>query len=195
MVEMESVAHISMAEEQNERIAETVRNDGGRLLNFIKRQVRDEDDASDIFQDVFSQLTEAYRGLERIERVTSWLFRVARNKIADLYRRQKPMPASRQQVANDEDGLPTVSLLDILPDLGPDPEDLLHNESIWEAIEAALEELPENQRQIFVWHELEGMSFKEMAAETGESENTLRMRKYYAIQFLRERLALHYLDL
>lgn len=192
---MEIVQHTAVAQAQNEKIEQTVRKEGGKLLNFIKRKVRDEDDASDIFQDVFSQFTEAYRGLEQIERVTSWLFRVARNKIADLYRRKKPAAASRQQLQSDEEGIPSVSLLDILPDLGPSPEDLLHNESMWEAIEAALDDLPENQREIFEMHELDGLSFKEIAELTGETENTLRMRKFYAVQFLRERLATYYLDI
>lgn len=192
---MEIVQHTAVAQAQNEKIEQTVRKEGGKLLNFIKRKVRDEDDASDIFQDVFSQFTEAYRGLEQIERVTSWLFRVARNKIADLYRRKKPAAASRQQLQSDEEGIPALSLLDILPDLGPSPEDLLHNESMWEAIEAALDDLPENQREIFEMHELDGLSFREIAELTGETENTLRMRKYYAVQFLRERLATYYLDI
>ncbi len=192
---MEIVQHTAVAQAQNEKIEQTVRKEGGKLLNFIKRKVRDEDDASDIFQDVFSQFTEAYRGLEQIERVTSWLFRVARNKIADLYRRKKPAAASRQQLQRDEEGIPALSLLDILPDLGPSPEDLLHNESMWEAIEAALDDLPENQREIFEMHELDGLSFREIAELTGETENTLRMRKYYAVQFLRERLATYYLDI
>ncbi len=192
---MEIVQHTALAQAQNEKIEQTVRKEGGRLLNFIKRKVRDDDDASDIFQDVFSQFVEAYRGLEGIERVTSWLYRVARNKISDLYRRKKPAAASRQQLQSDEEGLPSVSLLDILPDLGPDPEALLHNESMWEAIEAALDELPENQRQIFEMHELDGLSFREIAEQTGETENSLRMRKFYAVQFLRERLANYYLDI
>jgi RNA polymerase sigma factor (sigma-70 family) len=192
---MEIVQHTSVAEAQNEKIEQTVRKEGGRLLNFIKRKVADDDDASDIFQDVFSQFIEAYRGLEGIERITSWLYRVARNKISDLYRRKKPVAASRQPLLSDEEGLPSVSLLDILPDLGPDPESLLHNASMWEAIEAALDELPDNQREIFVWHEFDGLSFKDIAEQTGESENTLRMRKYYAVQFLRDRLATYYLDI
>ena len=192
---MEIVQHTAVAQAQNERIEQTVRKEGGKLLNFIKRKVRDDDDASDIFQDVFSQFTEAYRGLEEIERVTSWLFRVARNKIADLYRRKKPAAASRQQLQSDEEGIPSVSLLDILPDLGPSPDDMLHNESMWEAIEAALDDLPENQREIFEMHELDGLSFRDIAELTGETENTLRMRKYYAVQFLRDRLATYYMDI
>jgi RNA polymerase sigma factor (sigma-70 family) len=192
---MEIVQHTAVAQAQNEEIEQAVRKEGGKLLNFIKRKVRDDDDARDIFQDVFSQFVEAYRGLEGIERVTSWLYRVARNKISDLYRRNRPAAASRQQLQSDDEGIPSVSLMDILPDLGPNPEDLLHNDSMWEAIEAALDELPENQRQIFEMHELEGLSFKEIAEQIGETENTLRMRKYYAVQFLRDRLATYYLDI
>ncbi|HEX2899648.1 MAG TPA: sigma-70 family RNA polymerase sigma factor [Bacteroidia bacterium] len=183
-----------MAEAQNEKIEETVQKEGGKLLNFIKRQVRDDDDALDIFQDVFSQLTETYRGLETIERVGAWLFRVAKNKIADLYRRKKPLPASRQQAIVDEDGAPTLSLMDILPDLNGNPEEQLLRASIWTAIEAAIDELPEHQRFVFVSHEFEELSFRELAELTGETENTLRMRKYHAVQYLRARLAEWYLD-
>lgn len=191
---MESVQQIAMAEEQNERIAQVVRKDGGKLLNFIKRQVPDEEDARDIFQDVLWQLTESLRGLEQIERLTSWVFRVARNKIADLYRRPRPLPASRQQAEPDDDGIPAVSLMDALRDLGPDPEELLHDTAIWEAIESALDELPAAQREAFVLHEFEGLGFREIAARTGETENTLRMRKFHAVQFLRDRLAIWYND-
>jgi RNA polymerase sigma factor (sigma-70 family) len=191
---MDSSQHISVAEAQNERIEQTVRKEGGKLRNFIKRQVRDEEDASDIFQDVFSQLTEAYRGLETIERVGSWLFRVAKNKIADLYRRKKPIPASRQLVVEDEDGMPGLSLLDVLPDLSGSPEEKMLRASMWSAIEAAIDELPADQRFVFTQHEFEELSFREIAELTGETENTLRMRKYYAVQYLRSRLAEWYLD-
>ena len=191
---MDSVEFISVARAQNEEIEQTHRKEGGKLLNFIKRQVSDDDDALDIFQDVFSQLTEAYRGLETIERVGSWLFRVAKNKIADLYRRKKPLPASRQQAIEDEDGAPTLSLLDILPDLSGNPEEQMLRASIWTAIEAAIEDLPENQRFVFVSHEFDELSFREIAELTGETENTLRMRKYHAVQYLRGRLAEWYLD-
>lgn len=191
---MDSVQHIAVAEEQNERIEQTVRKEGGRLLNFIQRQVPDDDDARDIFQDVFSQLIESYRGLERIEQVGAWLFRVARNKIADLYRRKRPLPVSRQQAMEDEEGMPSLSLLDILPDWDGNPEEQLLRESLWLAIEAAIEELPDGQRFVFVQHEFEGRSFRELALLTGETENTLRMRKHYAVQFLRERLSVWYMD-
>jgi RNA polymerase sigma factor (sigma-70 family) len=190
---MDSVDHLSMAQSsQNERIEETVEKEGGKLLNFIRRQVRDDDDARDIFQDVFSQLIEAYRGLEQIERVGSWLFRVARNKIADLYRRKKPVP-ERELTAVDDDseagGEVMRSFMDMLPDGGRNPEDEYLRAALWEAIEAAIAELPADQRFVFVQHEFEGVGFKELAEATGETENALRMRKYYAVQFLRARLA------
>jgi RNA polymerase sigma factor (sigma-70 family) len=188
---MDSVEHLSVAESQNERIEQTVQKEGGKLLNFIKRQVRDDDDARDIFQDVFSQLIEAVRGLETIERVSSWLFRVARNKIADRYRRKKPVAERELMVMEGDDaggGEVLRSLLDLLPDGNGNPEDEYLRASLWAAIEAAVDALPADQRFVFVQHEFEGVSFRELAAVTGETENTLRMRKYYAVQFLRERL-------
>lgn len=175
-----------MAQKQNEKIAETVRKERGRLFNFIRKRVADTDDAEDVMQDVFSQLVESYRGLETIERVSAWLFRVARNKISDLYRKKKPerMPVVRE---GGEDA-PLVMLEDILPDLSGSPEDLYLREALWEAIEAAVDELPRAQREVFIWHEFEQMSFREIAEFTGESENALRMRKYHAVQFLRQQL-------
>ena len=175
-----------MAQKQNEEIADTVRKERGRLFNFIRKRVADSDDAEDVMQDVLSQLVESYRGLETIERVSAWLFRVARNKITDLYRKKKPerMPVARE----DGENAPLVMLEDILPDLGSNPEDMYLREVLWDAIEAAVDDLPEAQREVFIWHEFEQMSFREIAEFTGESENTLRMRKYHAVQFLRRRL-------
>jgi RNA polymerase sigma factor (sigma-70 family) len=171
---------------QNLEIDKTVRKDRERLLRFIQTRVRNEDDAQDILQDVFWELIEAYRGVETIERVTSWLFQVARNKIVDLYRRKRreaPLPRTAER----EDGT-TMRLEEILPDLSDGPEELHMRDAIWQGIEGALEELPSTQRQAFVWHELEGMSFKEMSERTGETENALRLRKHYAMRALRTRL-------
>ncbi|MEM7041147.1 MAG: sigma-70 family RNA polymerase sigma factor [Bacteroidota bacterium] len=190
---MDSAERIHMAQEQNDQIDRTVRKEGGRLLNFIRRRVRDDEDAQDIFQDVFSQFVEAYRRLEGIERVTSWLFRVARNKISDLYRKRKPEPVSRHRESDSETTTP--SLQDILPDLSGNPEDLMMRDAIWEAVMEALDELPTAQREVFVWHEFEGIQFREIAEFTGETENTLRMRKYHAVQNLRQRLAYLYNEL
>ena len=164
---------------QNFEIEQTVQREGGRLLNFIRMRVRDETEAQDVLQDVFGELVEAYRGVETIERVTAWLFRVARNKIADRYRRRGP----------------DTTVDDLLPDLSANPEVLVVRDDVWDAIQTAIEELPPAQRQAFVWHELEGMSFREMANRTGETENALRLRKHYAMRALRARLAVVYNDL
>ncbi len=177
---MDSATIIYMAQEQNEEIDEAVRSQGGRLLRFIRGRVRSEEDADDVFQDVLSQFVEAYRRLERIEQVGAWLFRVARNKIADLYRKRKPTPASELADA--------PYLLEILPDITQEPEDGLMQEMIWDAIREAVDELPSAQREVFTWHEFDGLTFKEMAEITGDSENALRLRKYQAVQKLRKRL-------
>lgn len=192
---MDSAKLTYMTRRQNEQIEKTVRKERKRLFNFIRKRVNDEDDAEDILQDVFSQLVEAYRGLETIERVTSWLFRVARNKITDLYRKKKPEPIGRRNGGSDDPEAPELMLEDILPDLSNDPEALYMRDMIWAAIEAAIEELPEAQREVFVWHEFEGISFKEIAEFTGDTENALRMRKYHAVQFLRSRLQIFYSEI
>ena len=172
---------------QNLEIERTVRQEGGRLLNFIRTRVRNEDDAQDILQDVFGELIEAYRGLETIERVTAWLFQVTRNKITDMYRKRGPEPQVRSPRARD---IETEAMLDdLLPDLSANPEELFIRDAFWDAVHIALEELPPAQRQAFVWHELEGLSFREMSAITGETENALRLRKHYAMRSLRVRLA------
>jgi RNA polymerase sigma factor (sigma-70 family) len=162
-----------MAFEQDQRISDVVGREGARLRNFIRRRVRDARDAEDILQDVFSALVEANRLLVPIDYVTGWMFRVARNRIIDLLRKTTPDRIS------DEDLLPS---LDSLPDA------LYSRGVFFDALELALEELPEEQRWVFVEHELEGRSFKELAAETGVGVNTLLSRKRYAVLFLRERL-------
>lgn len=189
---MESANHLDMAESQNSRISQAVRKEGARLLGFIRRQVNDVEDAQDILQDTFFQLTESERSLETIERVAAWLFRVAKNKIADFYRKKKPVTESRLSKKHEGEEFFETSLFDILPSTGMGPEELLERETIWVAIEAALEDLPTAQREVFVWHELEGVSFKEIAEWTGETENTLRLRKYQAVQSLRQMLAIYY---
>ena len=191
---MESIHKIEMAEAQNSRITQTVRKEGGRLLGFIRRQVRQLEDAEDILQDTFIQLTEAERGFETIERVTAWLFRIAKNKIADFYRRKKPIAMSQLEKHSENEEIPNAGLLDLLPAIGMDPESILERETIWLAIEAAIEELPTAQREVFVWHEFEEVSFKEIAEWTGETENTLRMRKYHGVQSLRQTLASYYFN-
>lgn len=186
---MDSAEATYMAQQQNDQIDETVREQGGRLLRFIRGRVRTDEDAQDILQDTFSQLVESSRRLEQIEQIGAWLFRVARNKIADLYRKKRP---AAESALNETD---TAFLAEIMPDFSNDPEDILMREVIWDAIQEAVEDLPDEQKEVFVWHEFDGMRFKEIAELTGESENTLRLRKHRAVKYLREQLASLYNEL
>ncbi len=181
-----------MAFEQDQRISEVVKREQSRLLNFIRRRVKEPLDAEDILQDVFYQLVEANRLLMPIEHVTGWLFRVARNRITDLFRKKKPESFS-DGVAEGEDG-ELLRIEDLLPSPNAGPEALYIRSVMLDELELALDELPEEQREVFVGHELEGRSFKEMAAETGVTVNTLLARKRYAVLHLRERLRSIYDD-
>lgn len=172
--------------EQDQRISEVVKREGSRLRNFIRRRVPDPFDAEDILQDVFYKLVEANRLLMPIEHVTGWLFRVARNRITDLFRKKKPRSFGDATV-EDESGEP-LGIEDLLPSPEAGPEAVYFRHMLVEELELALEELPDEQREVFVGHELEGRSFKEMAEETGASVNTLLSRKRYAVLHLRERL-------
>jgi RNA polymerase sigma factor (sigma-70 family) len=175
-----------MALEQDHRISEVVKREQSRLRNFIRRRVPDPRDAEDILQDVFYALVDANRLLMPIEHVTGWLFRVARNRITDLFRKKKPERFSDTAVADEDDEL--LQLEDLLPSPDAGPEALYARHVLLDEFELALDELPEEQREVFVAHELEGRSFKEMAAETGVSVNTLLSRKRYAVLYLRKRL-------
>jgi RNA polymerase sigma factor (sigma-70 family) len=175
-----------MSLEQDRRISEVVRREQSRLGKFIRRRVPDPRDAEDILQEVFYELVEANRLLMPIEHVTGWLFRVARNRITDLFRKKRPESFSDAAVAGDEEELLQVEELLPSPDAGPDA--LYARSVLLDELEFALDELPDEQREVFVAHELEGRSFKEMAAETGVSVNTLLSRKRYAVLHLRERL-------
>ena len=172
--------------EQNRRISEIVAKERSRLRNFIRRRVPDPSDAEDIVQEVFYELVEANRLLMPIEHVTGWLFRVARNRITDLFRKKKPETFSDAAV-EDEDG-ELLQIEDLLPSPDAGPEALYFRHVLLDELELALDELPEEQHDVFVAHELEGRSFKEMSAETGVSVNTLLSRKRYAVLHLRERL-------
>jgi RNA polymerase sigma factor (sigma-70 family) len=175
-----------MVDEQNQRISETVVREQARLRNFIRRRVPDRRDAEDILQDVFSELVEAYRLMQPIEQVGAWLFRVARNRITDLFRKRKP-EAFADQAAFAADG-DALALEELLPSPDGGPEEAYVRAVLLEELEEALDELPEEQREVFIAHEIEGRSFKELAAETGLSVNTLLSRKHYAVLRLRERL-------
>jgi RNA polymerase sigma factor (sigma-70 family) len=175
-----------MSLEQDRRISEVVKREQSRLGNFIRRRVPDPRDAEDILQEVFSELVEANRLLMPIEHVTGWLFRVARNRITDLFRKKKTESFSDAAVAGDDEEL--LNLEDLLPSPDAGPDALFARSVLLEELEFALDELPEEQRAVFVGHEIEGRTFKEMAAESGVSINTLLARKRYAVLHLREQL-------
>ena len=179
--------------EQDRRISEIVAEQRARLRNFIRRRVPDPLDAEDILQDVFYRLVEANRLLMPIEHVTGWLFRVARNRITDLFRKKKPQSFEDARVEEESGEL--LQIEDLLPSQEAGPESVYVQNLLLEELELALEELPDEQREAFVGHELEGRSFKEMARETGVSVNTLLSRKRYAVLHLRERLQTIYDEL
>src|SRR5213592_2935715 len=175
-----------MTLERDQRIAEVVTRERARLRNFIRRRVPDPRDAEDILQDVFYELVEANRLLMPIEHVTGWLFRVARNRITDLFRKKRPETFSDASV-EDEDG-ELLHVEDLLPSPDAGPEALYVRNLLLDELELALDELPDEQREVFVAHELEGRSFKELSAQSGVNVNTLLSRKRYAVLHLRERL-------
>ena len=179
-----------MTGEQNQRIAETLEREQARLRSFIRRRVPDRGDAEDILQEVFYELIEAYRLMKPIERAGAWLFQVARNRIIDLFRKRK-LDSINAPIAVADDG-EELLIEDLLPSPDAGPEAAFARHVLIEELEDALDELPSEQRQVFMAHEIEGRSFKEIAAETGLSINTLLSRKRYAVLFLRRRLeAIH----
>jgi RNA polymerase sigma factor (sigma-70 family) len=175
-----------MVDAQDRRISETFVREQARLRNFIRRRVPDRADAEDILQEVFYELVEAYRLMKPIEQVGAWLFRVARNRITDLFRKKKPeaLPDQRVEAADGE----FLMLEDLLPSPDAGPDAVYARAVLLEEIAEALDELPEEQREIFIAHEINGRSFKELAAETGLSVNTLLSQKHYAVIHLRELL-------
>ena len=172
--------------EQDRQISEIVTQERSRLRNFIRRRVPNPADAEDIVQEVLYELVEANRLLMPIEHVTSWLFTVARNRITDLFRKKKPENFSDAAIEDEEGEL--LRIEDLLPSPDAGPEAVYVRNALFDELELAIDELPEEQREVFVAHELEGRSFKEIAAETGVSLNTLLSRKRYAVLHLRKRL-------
>jgi RNA polymerase sigma factor (sigma-70 family) len=177
---------MALDSDQDRRISDVVTREESRLRRFIRRRVPDPRDVDDILQDVFYELVEANRLLMPIDHVTGWLFRVARNRITDLFRKKRPGSLSEAAVVDEGDE--RLRIEDLLPSPDAGPEALYARAMLLEELELALDELPAEQREVFVAHELEGRSFKEMAAETGVSVNTLLSRKRYALRHLRERL-------
>ena len=182
----------SMFLEQNEQIATAVRRERGRLRAFIRRRVLDDGEAEDILQDVLYELVAAYRGVQPLEEVGAWLFRVARNRITDFFRKKRPIPmdlsAEHAQSAESFDGAdaPVLDELLLPADAAPDVE--LARQALLDQLIAAIEELPREQRDVFIAHELDGTPFKEIAARSGAPLNTLLARKHYAVKHLRQRL-------
>jgi len=172
--------------EQDQRISEVVKQEQSRLRNFIRRRVPDAADAEDIVQEVFYELVEANRLLMPIEHVTGWLFRVARNRITDLFRKKRPETFS-DAALEDEEG-EVLRIEDLLPSPDAGPEALYVRSVLLDELELALDELPDEQREVFLAHEMEGRSFKELSAESGINVNTLLSRKRYAVLHLRQRL-------
>jgi RNA polymerase sigma factor (sigma-70 family) len=183
---MNEPASVNPMSEQDLRISEIIAEERARLRSFIRRRVPDPSDVEDIVQEVFYELVEANRLLMPIEHVTGWLFRVARNRITDLFRKKKPENLGDATV-EDEDG-EALRIEDLLPSPDAGPEALYVRNVLLDEIELALDELPREQREVFVAHEIEGRSFKELSAESGINVNTLLSRKRYAVLHLRERL-------
>ena len=178
--------------QQDQQISEAIEREKPRLRNFIRKRVADQSDAEDILQEVFYELVEAYRMMKPVEQVTAWLFRVARNRITDLFRSRK-RETSAEQPAPSEDG-EEFQWEDLLPSPDAGPEAAYVRSVLVEEMDAALDELPEEQREVFVAHEFQGYSFKELAEQTGISVNTLLSRKRYAVLHLRQRLQTIYDD-
>ena len=190
---MEETATVeSMTAEQDQRISEAIEGEGARLRNFIRKRVPDEADAEDLLQDVFYELVAAYRLMKPIEQVGAWLFRVARNRIIDLFRKNRA-DRSRGVPMVAEDG-ELLMLEDLLPSPDAGPEAVYARSLLLEELDDALEELPKEQREVFIAHEFEGRSFRELAAETGVSVNTVLSRKHYAVVHLRQRLQAIYAE-
>jgi RNA polymerase sigma factor (sigma-70 family) len=177
---------VALMTEQDRQISEVIAEERSRLRNFIRKRVRNDADAEELLQEVFYELVEANRLLMPIEHVTGWLFRVARNRITDLFRKKKAETFS--DAAIEDEGGELLQIEDLLPSPDAGPEALYVRHVLLEELEFALAELPDEQREVFVAHELEGRSFKELSAESGLSVNTLLSRKRYAVLHLRERL-------
>lgn len=183
---MDGPLSIAFMSEQDRRISEVVVEQGARLRNFIRRRVPNDADVEDLLQEVFYELVEANRLLMPIEYVTGWLFAVARNRITDLFRKKRPESFTDAAVI-DEDG-ELLPIEDLLPSPDAGPEAAYLGKQMLEELEIALAELPDEQRQVFIAHEIQGRTFRDLSGETGVSINTLLSRKRYAVLHLRERL-------
>ena len=187
---MEGAVHSDKSNQPGQRIINTVKEYGHRLFRFIRRKVNSDEDAEDILQEVWFQLADA-TDPDQIEKMSGWLFRVARNKIIDKHRKKSPESLS-DYTYETEDG--EFSIQDLLLDDSANPEEEYFRELFWEELFDALDELPEKQRQVFVWNELEDLTLQEIADKTGENLKTIISRKGYAVKHLRDRLETAYLE-
>lgn len=183
---MTDAAIIKLSLSDRKQIEETVKKESPRLFNFIRKYVSRIEDAEDILQDVFLQLTQNINEIQYFERVSSWLFTVARNKITDRFRKKKAEPMSEISTRLEDGEMLTIE--EILPALGSSPEDEALRKVIMDEIEEALDELPSEQRETFIMNEIDGKSFREISEESGISINTLISRKRYAVLYMREKL-------
>jgi RNA polymerase sigma factor (sigma-70 family) len=185
---------LSMAEIQNDLIRDTFRKEQDRLFAFIRSRVPSTEDAEDVLQDVFYELVNTYRLMKPVEQMASWMFTVARNKITDRFRKKKPESLEGYFAIREEDG-ERLDIADFLPSGGTSQDREMMREVIMDALTAALAELPEEQRNVFVMHEFEDKSFNEIAEATGVHVNTLLSRKRYAVLHLRKRMLHLYEDM
>lgn len=173
--------------EQNRRISETIAREQARLRRFIGKRVPDVGDTEDILQEVFYELVDAYRLMKPVEQAGAWLFRVARNRIIDFFRRKRPAVLGNDGILATDEG-EELAWEELLPSSDEGPDAAYARGVLLEELEAALDDLPDEQRDVFVAHEIDGRSFKELSAETGVGVNTLLSRKRYAVLQLRSRL-------
>jgi len=192
--DVQSVALIKTNVKEKQHIADIIKNYGSRLQGFIRKRVRNSEDADDILQEVYYQLADADRMLKPIDQMAAWLFTVARNRITDLYRKKKTESMPEFFTETEDEGS-FKELRDLMFDNGSTPEDNYLRSLVWIELDKALDELPEEQRLVFELTELKGLSFKEISEQTGVTVNTLISRKRYAVLVLRERLQLIYDEL
>ena len=193
---MEGTTYIPSPEPvQDNIIKEVVSKERSRLLDFIRRRIPTSIDAEDILQDVFYELVETYRLMKPVEQLASWLFHVARNKITDMYRKSKPDSLEEELLGPSKDEEEPLLLADLLDGQYVSADTAIWQEAVMDALSEALDELPEEQKEVFVLHELEDWSFKDIEAFTGVNTKTLISRKRYAVTYLRERLQYLYNDL
>lgn len=186
---------LKMADAQNESISIIIERERRRLLDFIRKRVPTQEDAEDVLQDVFYELVNTYRLMKPVEQMASWLFTVARNKITDRYRKKKPDSLEEHFAIRAGDDGDRLDVSDFLPSHSNSPETEMMREAIMQGLVQALDELPKEQREVFIMHEIEDKSFQEIAEITGANLNTLLSRKRYAVLYLRERLQNLYDDL